>query len=274
MMKQNTLFDLDTLIARADGDYPLTPVQKIGDIFIKRDDLYELAGVAGGKVRSAYYLAQGAKGLVTAGARQSPQIEIVANIAKYMNIPCRVHTIRGGITPELQTAIDAGAELIIHDDIWHNSVIIARAREDAFKSKWTEIPFGMECWGAVRQTLLQVKNIPDEVKRIIVPIGSGMSCAGVLWGLKHFNKRIPVIGVQVGADPLKRLNEYAPKEWRQMLTLIQSDYDYHKPYENNEYHGYLLDPIYEAKCLPYIQPDDLLWVVGIRKNLKDFNNQL
>jgi len=26
-----------------------------------------------------------------------------------------------------------------------------------------------------------------------------------------------------------------------------------------------LDPIFEAKCLPFLQPGDLFWVVGIRQ---------
>ena len=28
--------------------------------------------------------------------------------------------------------------------------------------------------------------------------------------------------------------------------------------------GLVLDPVYEAKCLPYLEPGDVLWTVGVR----------
>lgn len=68
--------------AEADNQPELTPVDKHGDYWMKRDDLYRVAGVCGGKVRTCWNLAQGAKGLVTAGSRSSPQCNIVAHIAQ------------------------------------------------------------------------------------------------------------------------------------------------------------------------------------------------
>lgn len=46
-----------------------TPIQSIGGIWLKRDDLFEIAGVRGGKVRTCWRLSQGSVGLVTAGSR-------------------------------------------------------------------------------------------------------------------------------------------------------------------------------------------------------------
>ena len=86
-----------------------TPVQRRGELWFKRDDLFEVGGVYGGKVRTCYALAQGAAGLVTAGSRQSPQANIVAQIARVMGIPCRVHTPTGELSPELLAARAAGA---------------------------------------------------------------------------------------------------------------------------------------------------------------------
>ena len=148
----------------------LTPIEKQGTIFVKRDDKFAIAGVSGGKVRSCWVLAQGASGLVTAGSRSSPQINIVAQIARKLGIPCRAHTPQGILSHELLMAKMAGAEIIQHK-AGYNSVIIRRALDDAKDTGYTNIPFGMECSEAITQTMLQVENIPD-VKRIVIPVGS------------------------------------------------------------------------------------------------------
>lgn len=242
----------------------LTPVVDVGEIAMKRDDMFCMAHACGGKARSAWHLAQGAAGLVTAGSRQSPQVAIVAAVAERLNLPCRCHVPAGGMTPELMAAAQHGAELVQHTP-GRNSVIIARAREDAAARGWTEIPFGMECHAAVEQTRRQVANIPDG-RRIVIPVGSGMSLAGLLWGLRDCDKHNPVLGVMVGADPEKRLDTYAPPGWREMVTLVRSPLEYHTPAPVTDYGGVRLDPIYEAKCLPYLMAGDLFWVVGIRES--------
>ena len=71
------------------NDY--TPIESSGGYYFKRDDLYRVAGVSGGKARTCWGLAQGAPGLVTAGSRHSPQVNIVAHIAQELGVPCRVH---------------------------------------------------------------------------------------------------------------------------------------------------------------------------------------
>jgi hypothetical protein len=132
-----------------------TPVERRGNVWVKRDDLFSVAGVSGGKVRSCWHLAQGATGLVTAGSRSSPQVNIVAHIAKALGIPCRVHTPAGDLSPEVLSAQAAGAEVVQHK-AGYNNVIIKRARDDAKAQGWREIPFGMECTEAVTQTRGQV----------------------------------------------------------------------------------------------------------------------
>jgi len=61
----------------------LTPLQQVGDFLIKREDLFEVVGVHGGKARTCWDMAQGAPGLVTAVSRRfSAQGAIVAHVAK------------------------------------------------------------------------------------------------------------------------------------------------------------------------------------------------
>jgi len=166
------------------------------------------------------------------------------------------------LKPETIAAASVGAEIIQHRP-GYNSVIVARARTDAAELKWVEIPFGMECSEAPRQTASQVRNLPTGIKRIVVTVGSGMSFAGILLGLQNAGLSIPVLGVMVGADPIRRLDKYAPQDWRQRCELIKSGVPYDK--EIKEDFPVLLDPIYEAKCVKFLRDGDLFWIVGIRQ---------
>lgn len=257
---------VDSAIEDAGGMRPCEEIETdAGRIWVKRDDTYSFGAVQGGKVRTCVALARGAKGLVTAGSRQSPQVNIVAHVARRMGIPCKVFTPAGQPSAEVQAAIDAGAQRV-EVRPGHNSVIIARARAAAEELGWTEIPFGMECQEAITQTRAQVANIPGGAARLVVPVGSGMTLAGILHGLRDAERALPVLGVMVGADPEKRLDQWAPEGWRDMVTLVRSELDYHE--EAPTALGELtLDPVYEAKAIPFLQPDDCLWLVGIRQSI-------
>jgi hypothetical protein len=252
-------------------DVEPTPIEVHGGYPVKRDDLFAVGGSRGGKVRTCRLLAmrakeEGAHTLVTAGSRQSPQVNIVATLARQLGMACRVHVPSGELTPELRAAQAAGAVLVQHTP-GYNSVLVARARKDGKEPGHAEIPFGMECPEAVLMTAGQVRAIADmEAKpaRIVIPVGSGMSAAGVLAGLARHQLNIPVLGVQVGADPAPRLDRYAPG-WRDRMELVESPLDYHEGAAETHLGELALDPIYEAKCLPYLQEGDLLWVVGLRQ---------
>lgn len=240
--------------------WEITPVQKIGDYFVKRDDLCRVGAVRGGKVRTCLSLAVGAPGLITAGSRHSPQCAIVAAVAKYLGIPCRVHTPQGELGYVVQWAKDNGAEVVQHR-AGYNSVIKKRAFDDSLISGWRLIPFGMECQEAVSQTKKQTINIPAQVRRIVIPVGSGMSFAGILAGAPV---HLPVLGVAVGADPMARLKEYATCFPDPRIALVKSRHNYSEVVTASI--GDIdLDPIYEAKCVEFLEPGDLFWIVGNRR---------
>lgn len=248
----------------------LTPIEEHpfgdGTIWLKRDDKFEIGGANGGKVRACWALSQGAVGLVTAGARQSPQMQIVARIAHHLDIPCRCHIPAAPTqkpTPEMQDAEAHGAELV-HIPYGYNTHIISKAKNDEkLKDGWTYIPFGMESTDAMNCTRGQVRNIPPDAKRIVIAVGSGMSAAGLLWGLQDANLNVPVLGVRVGAEVEKRLNKFAPPNWANMMEVVTPGVDYKKPVQA-DVNGVVLDPIYEAKCFKFLQPGDLFWIVGRR----------
>lgn len=242
----------------------LTPVVGTEGAWVKRDDLFGLPGGWGGKVRSclAYVTAHtDVAGLTTAGSRHSPQAAIVAGVAARLGVPCRVHCPTGAMTAELDAAAALGAEVVQHRP-GYNTVIIARSREDAAARGWVDVPFGMETAAAVEQTAAQAANVPAGVQRIVVPVGSGMSAAGIVTGLRAAGRATPVLGIVVGADPEARLDRYCPG-WRDQLALVPAGVPYEAAIDAT-WQGVPLDPHYEAKCVAHLQPGDLLWVVGRR----------
>ena len=245
-----------------DDPHAITPILEVGDIWMKRDDYFAIGTARGGKVRSCLAVSEGAEGLVTTGSRASPQVNIVAQVAKKLGVPARAHLPQGELSSCVKET-QGDIELVQHK-AGYNKVIVKRARDDAAKAGWREVPFGMEMQIAVDCTRAQVRGIPEEVQRIIMPVGSGMSLAGVLWGLLDEGLTIPVVGVSVGADPTERLDKYAPKGWRDMVQLVKSDIDYHDYAPETIFRGVQLDPIYESKVIPFVKSGDLFWVVGIR----------
>jgi len=244
----------------------LTPVEKRGTLYFKRDDYYEFAGVRGGKVRTAQVLCQGSKGLTTAGSRHSPQIVIVSHIANYWKIPFRGHTSAGELSPELKALGKHPLTTIKQWKPGYNTVIKKRALDDAMLQGvgWRCIPFGMQDPEAVLQTGRQTRNIPTEVKRVVVPVGSAMSLCGILHGLRGAGHLVPVLGVQVGADPRKTIYKYLPAREQTRFEIVKAKESYDERLEDVTVEGVRLDPVYEAKCACFLQPGDLLWIVGIR----------
>ena len=247
-----------------------TPIEKRGSIYLKRDDLYQPGNIRawGGKARSCFRLVKeaidgGYAGVVTAGSRSSPQVSIVANIAKTLGISCVAFAPQGDLGNELIDAQNQGAHLI---QVFpgYNTVICARCKEFAASHNYKEIPFGMMCPESINETAKQYKNIPSQVKRVVVPIGSGMSALGIIEGMRQSKRKVPILGIVVGADPTKTLNKFCP-DWQDYLSLQKSELPYQKEF-SADIGGVKLDCIYEAKCVPYLSSGDLFWIVGIRNN--------
>jgi 1-aminocyclopropane-1-carboxylate deaminase/D-cysteine desulfhydrase-like pyridoxal-dependent ACC family enzyme len=240
----------------------LTPVERRDVYWLKRDDLFEFAGMSGGKVRACVSIAAAApQGLVTASARTSPQAAIVAAVAQSFRLPARVHTAWGGQTPSLAAAQGLNAEIVAHRP-GYNSVIVRRAIDDAQASGWTLVPFGMECAAAVAAAAHQCLNMPEGVARLVVPVGSGMTLIGVLQGLRNAGRNIPVLGVVVGAAPERRLDQWAPVGWSHTVSLVRPAERYAARAATSVFQGVALSANYEAKCIPFLQPEDCLWLVG------------
>ena len=255
----------------------LTPIEKIGNIYVKRDDKFELFNVKGGKVRSAYMLiqegiAKGYKDFVTAGSRFSPQCEIISYLCENLGLRCHLFMPNGKDTSVINNINKNSLSKIYRTKVGYNSVICHHAKKFASENKFFYIPFGMECKENIEITKHQVLNIPKDVKRIVIPVGSGMSLISILEGLNYYKMYDKeVIGVSVGKDITNNLKKYLPQYSnlfnnieKVKFTIIKSTLSYDKMADEYIYNDLELDRIYEAKCLPYIKENDLLWVVGKR----------
>lgn len=250
----------------------LTPLERHGDHWLKRDDMLEIVGHRGGKVRTCWAIAteakaRGATCLVTAGSRHSPQVPMVAAVARALGMDAICFVPAGDQTPELQQAAADGAAL--HGvRPGHNIVIVARAREYAADdARAALVPFGMEHQRALDMTGQQVRSLDGWTGgRLVVPVGSGMTLAAILQALHQAWPQPPpyrVVGVVLGADPTRRLDRWAPPWWRSMVDLVPAGVPYHR-HVIASVGAVQLDPVYEAKCVAHLQPGDALWVVGRR----------
>ncbi len=144
-------------------------------------------------------------------------------------------------------------------------MIRARYRADAAArdlSGWACVPFGMEHPAYLHQVTEQAAQLPRTARRIVVPVGSGITLAAILRGLRLAENPTAVLGVRIGGDPSRALDRYAP-DWPARAALVASDAAYADS-APGQLGDLVLDPHYEAKVLPYLRSGDLLWTVGLR----------
>lgn len=257
--------------------HELTPIQQYRGGYLKRDDLFEVYGCKGGKARAAYVLikkllSEGCSTIVSGGGIFSPQAEIVSGICQGMGVRnfCFIPGIGVNHTPVIKHIEENNLSIIKYTGMGRGRdpfVAESRARKFSEANHFGFIPFGMHCKENVEVTSQQVKNIPDDVNRIVVPVGSGMVLSGIVTGLYRQGKSIEVLGIQVGADPSKNIKKYAEGLSSCHVSIKKASVKYHDRLIRS-INGVNLDPIYEAKCKEFLQDGDLLWIVGHRQNEK------
>ena len=250
----------------------LTPVQEVNGIYLKREDLFEFAGCSGSKVRGALYIIQkameqGYTSFVSLGSRFSPQCEIISCICEEMNLKCHLFMPGSKEKTLVMEHIEMNKNTTLHYILkgGYTNVLISRAKKFAEENGFYFINFGMEMEETIDIIGCQVENIPNYIKRVVMPIGSGMNFCAVVNGLERYHKdNVQVVGIYVGKDPMRTICKYTPMFNFKNHKVIKSEYRYEK--ELNETIGdVILDPIYEAKCKKYLCEGDLFWIVGRRK---------
>lgn len=249
----------------------LTSVEFIGGYYFKRDDEYKIGAAIGGKARVAVSLitnaiSKGYTDIVTTGSRDSRQCEIISSICEDMGVNCHLFMPSGKDTDVTNAISNRKFSTIHRTKVGYNSVLISHSSSWANANNAYYIPFGMECSECIDINMHQVRNIPDCIKRIVIPCGGGMQMISVIKGLNHYGMgHIKVVGIQVGANPKRVLSRFLPDDGlfgtNYNYELIESKTPYGR-HVNVSLCGIELDPIYEAKCVPFLQSGDLLWIVG------------
>jgi 1-aminocyclopropane-1-carboxylate deaminase/D-cysteine desulfhydrase-like pyridoxal-dependent ACC family enzyme len=261
------------------------PPKKTIHVFLKREDRFVVPGTqqCGSKARVCWLLLHKAKQAGTSGvatavlARSSPQSARVAAIAQVLGMACHLHAPQGPLWPQLELAQQAGATVFGHFPGYPN-VLNKALSQDQEAASWLRLPFGLECPEHLELNKHQVSNLPfGSFKRLVVPVGSGMSLAGILHGLLELGQlgSTPILAVWVGGKPnddltqskaAQLLDRVGPKDWRRFVEIQHSGLQFSQSAARTLLtDDIMLDEGYEAKCIPFLRNGDLLWIIGCRE---------
>jgi len=200
---------LPTPLVRADR---LTAALGTGPLLVKRDDLAGF-GVAGNKTRALEYLVgaavrDGTEVLVACGGPGSNFVAAVAMAARAAGLACEI-VLWGDPTgaPNVGLARAAGARILCTGSTDRDAVdglAVERAAElTAAGSRAMAVPRGgstaVGALGFAAAAMELVAQLDERPSCIVVPVGSGGSCAGLLAGLADTD--LPVVGVSVSRPP-------------------------------------------------------------------------
>lgn len=235
-------------------------VEEVNGYYFLRLDEVETLGIKGDKARLAYELSKDQNGIVTCGSRESVQTVAFAEICDKLDIPCNIHIPRGKDTESILRLSKTRCNLI-REKVGYNNVLNARAREDAAENGYRFIQLGMLCneaYDLISQNVEYIIPYLDKINKIVVPVGSGTTLIGILKGLQERNIDINVVGVMCGMDATKNIQKCISYE---NLELVKSDVGYHAKMDNT-FCGIELNPVYETKCIPFMETGDLLYIVA------------
>jgi 1-aminocyclopropane-1-carboxylate deaminase/D-cysteine desulfhydrase-like pyridoxal-dependent ACC family enzyme len=270
----------------------LTPCEQHDGTWYKRDDLFipfDDVPLSGGKVRQAMELLRPRAGqirsrfggvVLTATGVHSPQGLIIARVAHEYGLRTVIFV---GATTEaralrhqmLSTATRFGASLDCSARVAYESALtksIQRWRA-AHDHHGFHVKFGINLRDApgaiIGSTVGQARNVPAEVTTVVIPVGAGITAAGILLGLrKHCPQVRRIVLVQIaGYDRKAEIDAVAqglPYEYHAI-----SRYPYGHELRRSVTSSFTLDPIYEAKAHQYMcevlrlsGPSVLYWVIG------------
>lgn len=126
----------------------LTPVEKHGDIYLKRDDKFGVYNVCGEKARLAYQLIQ--KGIensyidfVTAGSRISPQCKLVScRLCEILGVKCHLFIPRGKDISVILNINKNNLSELYRTRVGYNNIICKLTSDYAIKNGFRDISFG------------------------------------------------------------------------------------------------------------------------------------
>lgn len=270
----------------------ITPVENIGGMLFKRDDLYQPFDdlpLNGGKIRQGYRIVSALHDLIKEeyGGRvystcslHSPQGIIITRVCKEFGIEATLfhgRTNFNSITKNsfIRHILNCGGHVNIGCRSGFGNVVTSFI--NSFELTGYNIGFGINI---DKDELLcgdvecQTQNLPDDLDNLVVPVGSGIIAAAVLRGLTLYKKHVKNIHlIQISGHDYRSTIEglcsgYDIPEYN---FYISNDYPYAKAVRHVLADGTELDPIYEGKAydymlkyLPQCKADGktLFWIVG------------
>lgn len=277
----------------------LTPVDHHKGYLRKRDDLFELNGLRGGKVRQCLKLVYDNldhiknncnSTIVTAAGLPSPQSCIVACVANYFNLKCKVsvplynNNIKDYNRINVSLAQKFGAEIYgVKNPNTSGPENDIKKMVDRYGYFW--VKFGMNGHNVTKTLSDQVENIPSSVKNIVCISGSGLSGIGIARGLSKFKNNVENLYLITLSDYFNKNKKLwydtLPKneKWAGRIEASPSSIPYQKLLKIDN--GYEFDLTYESKAwswmLKNLKPSDetLFWMVGTRNydlsNIENIN---
>lgn len=248
-----------TMVSTGYTTNQITPIEKVGEYFVKRDDYWDECGIAkGGKARTAgivcrYAKSHGYDGIAVAVSRNSSVPDMLSRVCAYNGMRLHVHCPSGELPVMFEKAASHGAVVHQHRP-GYMSVLRSRLKTHTDEDKKL-LPLGLglglpEC-DAVEATAAQAVNL-EGASRVVMVVGSGWMFRGVALGLSRLKNPPKLIGVVVGKPPVLEVPEFA--------QLVPSPHDFMEDV-GADLEGIPLDPTYEAKCRQFVQPGDTLWIV-------------
>ena len=272
----------------------LTPIEEHKGYLVKRDDLFNLGGVSGGKVRQCsklvydnldHILNECNGGILTAAGIPSPQSCITSAVAKYFGLKCLItiphypdhikdsYRVNASLSQKFgATVYGVGNPNISGPEL--------DAKKLVSETGYFQIKFGMNGRDVIRTVSKQVENVPDEVETIVGIAGSGLSMLGVAIGCRMFDKNVKTIYAVSLSDYVNKnkkmwYDKFHPlSKFKGEFQVVQSNYPYQHKLKLDE--SLPLDQTYEAKAWDWmvknIEPSEkvLFWDVGIKEYDLDY----
>ena len=286
----------------------LTPWELRGGVWFKREDYFAPLGYGGpngSKMRQLiWYINRyraGKTHILTGASVQSPQLSMSAIVGAHYGLPARqvVYSKPSTVLTHENPAIAAGFGATFEYARGPYNPILQRQVADLTQDKSLVVEYGItvphEAYPAedVRKFhevgANQVRNLPEQVERLIVPAGSCNSLTSVLLGLSRDSKNLKEL-FTLGIGPSKqdwmraRLKimgvnpDEMPFLWRHFSLHDSGFSSYSQKFKGEHYEGIDFHPTYEGKMVRWLRENDLVfncrdertgfWIVGSAPSTK------
>lgn len=284
----------------------LTPWENRNGLWFKRDDYFAPLGYGGpngSKMRQLIWYVNrfraGKSHIVTGASIQSPQLSMSAIVGSHYGLPARQivyskpDTVLRHENPRI--AYGFGAEFEFASGPYNP--IIQRRVADLTQDKSLVVEYGItvpqEKYDpeAVRKFhevgAHQLSNIPDDVRRLIMPAGSCNSLTSVMLGLLRDSKNVDeLFTIGIGPDKMPWMRarleymglnvNHLPFKWRHYSLHDTGFSKYSDHFKGENYDGINFHPTYEAKMWRWLTQNNQLefddrtafWIVGSAPNPK------